>query len=154
MPEVSLRPLTAADLPEVFRWQSDPEAIAVAVVFPRDWPTFERHFLAAIADPRVRARGILFGETLVGTISCFVREQKPMVGYWIDRAFWGRGIASQALALLLAEEPRRPLFAQAARSNTGSVRVLEHGGFVCTKEEWAEATERYPACVEAHFVLA
>ena len=48
---------------------------------------------------------------------------------------------------------KRPLHARAARSNAGSIRVLEKCGFVLTGFEWSEETERFPACEEAIFVL-
>jgi RimJ/RimL family protein N-acetyltransferase len=51
------------------------------------------------------------------------------VGYWIGKAYWGKGIATAALAEFLAVEPTRPLYAHVARHNLGSVRVLEKCGF-------------------------
>jgi len=51
------------------------------------------------------------------------------VTYWIDRAYWGRGIATAALRALLAAAPERPLYARAAADNAGSLRVLEKCGF-------------------------
>jgi RimJ/RimL family protein N-acetyltransferase len=65
---------------------------------------------------------ILVGEELVGTISCFPMDGQDHVGYWIDRAYWGRGIASRALQLLLREVAKRPLVATAATSNGASIR--------------------------------
>jgi len=49
--------------------------------------------------------------------------------FWIDRAAWGRGIASRALELLLDLVPARPLYARAASDNAGSLRVLQKSGF-------------------------
>jgi RimJ/RimL family protein N-acetyltransferase len=51
------------------------------------------------------------------------------VTYWVDRAQWGRGIASAALGILLAETAERPIYARAASDNVGSLRVLEKAGF-------------------------
>jgi RimJ/RimL family protein N-acetyltransferase len=56
-------------------------------------------------------------------------DGKTEVTYWIDRSAWGRGIASQALALLLDLVPDRPLYAGAASDNLGSLKVLEKAGF-------------------------
>ena len=44
-------------------------------------------------------------------------------------AQWGRGIASAALQILLAETAERPVYARAASDNAGSLRVLERAGF-------------------------
>ena len=52
-----------------------------------------------------------------------------MVTYWIDRAVWGRGIASRAIALFLEVVQSRPLYARAASDNVGSLRVLHKAGF-------------------------
>jgi RimJ/RimL family protein N-acetyltransferase len=60
---------------------------------------------------------------------CFERAGKREVGYWLGSAYWGRGIATAALAALLREVTGRPLYAYVARSNVGSIRVLEKCGF-------------------------
>ena len=41
----------------------------------------------------------------------------------------GKGIASAALQILLAETAERPMYARAASDNVGSLRVLEKAGF-------------------------
>ncbi|MCB0662863.1 MAG: GNAT family N-acetyltransferase, partial [Saprospiraceae bacterium] len=50
--------------------------------------------------------------------------------YWIDRAYWGQGIASKALATFLTLEPTRPLYGRVAFDNMGSQKVLEKCGFI------------------------
>ena len=47
----------------------------------------------------------------------------------IGREYWGRGVATQALALLVDEVSIRPLYAHVAVHNVGSIRVLEKCGF-------------------------
>jgi RimJ/RimL family protein N-acetyltransferase len=64
------------------------------------------------------------------------------VTYWIDRAYWGQGIATQALRALLAEVPERPLYARAASDNAGSLRVLEKCGFRVVAAARGYATAR------------
>ena len=51
------------------------------------------------------------------------------IGYWLGREYWGRGIGTKALALFLDREKARPLYADPAVGNTGSVRLLEKSGF-------------------------
>ena len=51
------------------------------------------------------------------------------VGYWIDRAHWGKGVATTALSRFLEIERTRPLHAHAAKHNAGSIRVLQERGF-------------------------
>ncbi len=54
---------------------------------------------------------------------------KPHVGYWIGKPYWGKGIATKALAAFLRQVQIRPLYALAATHNRASIRVLEKCGF-------------------------
>ena len=58
-----------------------------------------------------------------------------LVGYWIGREFWGRGIASAALVQFLDYETTRPLAARVAKHNPASIRVLRKAGFASVGEE-------------------
>ena len=89
-------------------------------------------------DPRQRRgqkKTILFEGEVAGNVLIFERGGKRLVGYWIGREFWGKGLASKGLAELLAEETTRPLYAYAATSNVGSMRVLEKCGFTLVGRE-------------------
>ncbi len=61
-------------------------------------------------------------------------DGQQIVSYWIERSFWGKGIASRALALMLQRMPKpmkeKPVFARVADGNPASVRVLEKLGFI------------------------
>ena len=73
---------------------------------------------------------ITVGGVFAGTIGSYVNEGGDAeVTYWIDRLLWGRGVASNALQLLLAELPTRPIHARVAADNVASQRVLEKAGF-------------------------
>lgn len=57
------------------------------------------------------------------------------VGYWLGEAYWGRGIATEAL-LAVTEHAFKEfnllrLYALAFTENTASARVLEKAGYVC-----------------------
>ena len=57
-----------------------------------------------------------------------------MIGYWLGKRFWGRGLASDALRTLTAHalatlRPRR-LWANVMAANAASARVLEKAGYV------------------------
>jgi RimJ/RimL family protein N-acetyltransferase len=52
------------------------------------------------------------------------------VTYWIDRERWGQGIASAALAAMLALDPTRPLIGRTASANLGSAAVMRNAGLV------------------------
>lgn len=150
---IRLRPIEPGDLPWVYELQLDPESNRMAVTIPRTGEAFDAHWAKVLADPRVTARVILVGEERVGTVACFQRDGQDRVGYWIDKAYWGRGIASRALHLLLQEDARRPLFATAATSNGASLRVLQKCGFVIERIHRAPADDRHPECEEAVLVL-
>ncbi|MFI4871480.1 MAG: GNAT family N-acetyltransferase [Phycisphaerales bacterium JB061] len=150
---IKLREVVPGDLPTIYAYQLDPEANRMAVARPRSRDDFRSHWEQSLDDPKVVARVIVADGEVVGHISCFEMDGRENVGYWVDRAHWGKGIASRALALFLGVVERRPLHARAARSNAGSIRVLEKCGFVLTGYEWSEETERFPACEEAVFEL-
>ena len=150
---VRLRPVTRDDFPALYEHQIDPAACEMAAVRPRTPEDFETRWSENIADPTITARVIEADGKLVGSISCFEIEGEKQVGYWIDRAHWGRGIATRALGLFLGVVPDRPLNARVATANAGSLRVLERCGFVETKREWCPEEPRYPACEVAFLIL-
>jgi ribosomal-protein-alanine N-acetyltransferase len=62
------------------------------------------------------------------------RAGNVMVGYWLGKPFWGRGIATYALRALTAHalatlRPRR-MWALVMGANAPSARVLEKAGYV------------------------
>lgn len=60
----------------------------------------------------------------------FVVEGDTEITYWIDRNFWGQGIATRALKEFLAIETTRPIFGRVAFDNFGSQKVLKKCGFI------------------------
>jgi RimJ/RimL family protein N-acetyltransferase len=137
----------------MYNMQLDPESNLMAVTIPRAREEFGLHWAKALDEPGITARAVLVSGALVGYISCFPIDGRDHVGYWIDRAYWGLGIASRALQLMLAEITNRPLFATAATSNRASLRVLQKNGFVVELVRHSPGSERYPECEEAVLVL-
>jgi RimJ/RimL family protein N-acetyltransferase len=129
---VILRPVHESDLDALFRQWSDPESVRMAAFTsedPDDRQRFDAHMARVMESPENTLRAITWEGELVGSISSFVVEGQTEVTYWIDRAAWGRGIASRALSLFLEVVRIRPLYARAASDNAGSLRVLEKTGF-------------------------
>ncbi len=129
--EVVLRTVHDSDLPVFFRQMNDPEAVWMAAFGPED-PADRAAFDTRWA--RIRAssavpRTILADGDVVGSAAVYGEPGEREVTYWVDRAYWGRGVATAALRALLAEVTERPLYARAAADNTGSLRVLEKCGF-------------------------
>ena len=150
---VRLRPVQPDDLPRMYEMQLDPNSNRMAVTIPRTRETFDAHWAKALDDPGNTTRAVLLDGVMVGYISSFPMDGQDHVGYWIDRANWGMGIASRALHLLLGEVATRPLVATAATSNGASLRVLQKCGFVVEEIRLSPASDRYPECEEAVLVL-
>ncbi len=132
---IRLRPVVDDDLSTFYEQQLDPEATEMAVFPARAREPFMAHWKKIMADDSVTLRTILFGGKVAGNIVCFVQSGEREVGYWIGREYWGQGIATEALRLLLDEIRSRPLYAHVAKSNVASRRVLEKCGFTVLRED-------------------
>jgi RimJ/RimL family protein N-acetyltransferase len=137
--DVRLREVRPEDLPILFEHQRDPEAARVAAFPSRDREAFLAHWTRILADPGVTARTILCQGAVAGNILSFQKSGRTLVGYWIGRQLWGKGVATRALSLFLLQVSTRPLFAHVARGNLASIRVLEKCGFKIHAEDRASA---------------
>jgi RimJ/RimL family protein N-acetyltransferase len=130
---LSLRTVLEADLPVLFSYQSDPDAQAMAAFTakdPTDRQAFMMHWHRILADPRVVARTIIVDGQVVGSVLSYQDAGHPEVSYWLGKNYWGKGLATRALTEFLAQvNPTRPIYARAAKDNSGSLRVLEKCGF-------------------------
>ena len=127
--EVRLRAVTEDDLPVFYEHQADPVAYRMAAFTPRERDAFMTHWGSILRDASGVERTIELDGTVVGNVLLFTFEGRREVGYWVGREFWGRGIATRALAALLAEVSERPIYAGVAETNVASIRVLEKCGF-------------------------
>ncbi|MGR4851411.1 GNAT family N-acetyltransferase [Streptomyces sp. LARHCF252] len=128
---VELRDVHDSDLPVFFRQMNDPEALHMAAFTPEDpadRDAFDAHW-ARIRSSSAVIRTVLADGDVVGSASVYGEPGEREVTYWIDRAYWGKGIATDALRALVTEVDERPLYARAASDNVGSLRVLEKCGF-------------------------
>lgn len=135
--EVRLRDVTEDDLPIFYEQQADPEANAMAAFPARDREAFTEHWLKVLADDSVSKKTVLFDGHVAGNIVRFEQSGQPLVGYWIGRSYWGKGIATRALSEFLGQVAARPLYARVAKHNVASIRVLEKCGFTVAGEERA-----------------
>jgi RimJ/RimL family protein N-acetyltransferase len=142
---VSLRDVTEADLPLFFEHQRDPVATEMAAFPARERAPFLAHWATILADPALAKQTILVDGQVAGNIGSWEQDGQREVGYWLDRAYWGRGVATQALALFLRQVTARPLYAYVAQHNIGSRRVLEKCGFTLAGENDAEFILVLPA---------
>ena len=131
--------MTEADLPVFFEFERDPVANEMAAFPARDREAFMEHWTVNIlGNDAGRKRTILLDGEVVGNMLSWEQSGDTLVGYWIGREYWGRGVASRALALFLVEVDERPLHAFVAAHNAGSIRVLERCGFRIVRAQTIE----------------
>jgi RimJ/RimL family protein N-acetyltransferase len=138
---VQLRDVQEADLLILYEHQRDPVANQMAAFPARDRDAFVAHWAKIRVDPTTMSKAILFDGRVAGWIGSFERGGERLVGYWIGRDYWGKGIASRALAEFLQYDTTRPLRARVAKHNVASVRVLQKCGFsICGEDKTAAET--------------
>ena len=128
--EVRLRNVEPDDLPIFYEQQLDPDATRMAAFPARDRASFDAHWEKNIlGNPDAIAQTILVDGGVAGNIGSWTQEGIRLVGYWIGKEDWGRGVATRALFAFLQQVTYRPLHAHVVKHNVGSIRVLEKCGF-------------------------
>lgn len=153
---VALRDTVKSDLETFFEQQLDPEAnrmTAFTSKNPYDRRAFDAHWAQIFADARIVIKTILANDRLAGYILHHPWFGEPEVTYWLGRDFWGKGIASAALAEFVRHEKIRPLYGRVARDNIASRRVLENSGFVRFGEDRGFSNARGEEVEELIYVL-
>jgi len=126
-----LRDVLEADLPIFFEHQQDADARRMAASPGREWEAFVAHWRTKVlAEPSSRVKTVVSNGRVAGYVSSWERDGDRLIAYWLGKEYWGRGIATAAVAeFLMVHELKRPLHAYVARANVGSIRVLEKSGF-------------------------
>jgi len=151
--EVRLRTVEDQDLDVFFEHQADPEATEMAAFPARDRDQFAGHWAKIRADDTMVQRTIVADGTVAGNIGSWEQDGQRLLGYWIGREHWGRGIATEALAQFVGQVTVRPLYAHVAVHNIGSIRVLEKCGFQRDRVQEARAPAPDDDVEEFIFVL-
>lgn len=137
--EVRLRNVEPDDLPIFYEQQRDPDATRMAAFPARDRAAFDAHWATnVLGNPAAVNQTILVNGQVAGNIGSWPQDGLRLVGYWIGKEHWGKGVATRALGALLHLVTERPLHAHVARHNVGSIRVLEKCGFGLEREESVE----------------
>ncbi|HRE39771.1 MAG TPA: GNAT family N-acetyltransferase [Ignavibacteria bacterium] len=121
------------DLDVLFEIQSDEKGIYLAAFTPKnphDKTAFIEKYKKLLSDPTINMRTIIVDDLIIGSISKFIMEDESEITYWIDRKYWGMGVATYTLKSFLEIEETRPIFGRVAFDNIGSQKVLEKNGFV------------------------
>ena len=142
-----LRDVREADLAVLFEHQREPEATEMALFPARDRDAFDAHWRRVLADDAVTKKTIVHEGRVAGNVLSWEQDGRRLIGYWVGKEFWGKGLATQALTEFVDELETRPLHAWVATTNVGSVRVLEKCGFVRTGSR-ANFDERWGRRIE------
>lgn len=132
MGHIELRDIDEDDLDAVFEMMCDPEAVeraAFTVNPPDDRAAFDAWIAGLRATPDATLLVVTERGGFAGVVSAVTVDGDREVSFWIKRPSWGRGIATEALRLLISHEPERPLYARAAAHNAAAVAVLRQNGF-------------------------
>ena len=131
--KIILRKTEISDLEHFFTFQLDQEANYLAAFTAKD-PTDKTAYLQKYSkfldDPTINNRTIIVDNIIAGSIAKFEMHGEAEITYWIDKKYWGKGIATKALQYFLTIENSRPIFARTAFDNLGSQKVLEKCGFI------------------------
>ena len=97
---IILRKTEIADLEFFFIFQLDNEANYLAAFTSKD-PTDKTAYLQKYSkflnDPTINMQTIIVKNSIAGSIAKFEMEGQAEVTYWIDKKFWGKGVATKAL---------------------------------------------------------
>ena len=139
--DTRLRDVQRDDLAIIFEQQLDADATRMAGFPSRDRTAFDAHWASNIlGNPMAVAQTVLLDGKVAGYIGSWQQDGIRLVGYWIGKEYWGKGVATEALARCLCIVTARPLHAHVAKHNLASIRVLEKCGFRLEREEDLEVS--------------
>jgi ribosomal-protein-alanine N-acetyltransferase len=130
--EIILRKTEIIDLEYFFIFQLDNEANYLAAFTsedPTDKTAYLQKYIKLLNDRTINMQTIIVENTIAGSVAKFEMKGEAEVTYWIDKKFWGKGVATKALKNLLKNENTRPIFGRVAFDNFGSQKVLEKCNF-------------------------
>jgi ribosomal-protein-alanine N-acetyltransferase len=94
-------------------------------------------WLDSCLEQNCSPHAILLENDIVGCISYWPTDNKIEIGYWVGRQYWGKGICTRAIKLLMGQDqfPKgKVIVAEVAAENTASKKVLLNCGFSLTKK--------------------
>jgi RimJ/RimL family protein N-acetyltransferase len=137
----SLRPWKKSDLPDLIRYANNPNIAANLVdQFPHPYTESDaRVFISrTLEQHHVQMLAITLEEKAIGGIGLHpmadIFRMNAELGYWLAEPFWGQGIMTEAIRLMVAHGfAHKPdiqrIFARPFGSNFASQRALEKAGF-------------------------
>jgi len=121
--EVRLRGVEDQDLDVFFDHQVDPKATEMAAFPARDKDQFAAHWAKIRADDTTVVRTIVADGRVAGNIGSWQQNGQRLLGYWVGREHWGRGVATAALTRFVDEvSTRLPARSRAGGEGAGTRR--------------------------------
>lgn len=140
-----LRPWDPSDAPDLYLLASDPEVGPRAGWAPHSSVEESRTIISSLFSNSttwavvLRQSGTLVGAIGYGSsVTCLLpcRSGEPIVGYWIGKEFWNRGICTEALQTVVhyarTQTSLTSLLCGHFTDNPASGRVMQKCGFVPT----------------------
>lgn len=139
--DVTLRELTAADLPKLAEYSNNRKvADNLRDAFPHPYSIEDAERFLAMANDRepktifaIEYNGEYCGNTSL-TVGTDVYRKNAEIAYFVAEPFWGKGIATRVVKLITAWGFRQldivRIYAGVFSFNNASQRVLEKCGFV------------------------
>ena len=150
---ILLRPWQDSDAPTLYQYASDPDIGSRAGWAPHQSEEESLQIIRTVFRNDTTWAIVLKEDVShpIGAIgygsSCDcalpARANEPTVGYWIAKPFWGRGICTEALQIVIEHARRHfvhSLISGHFRDNPASGRVMEKCGFHPTGEVCFDAT--------------
>ena len=135
----TLRPLRRSDAGLMSLYTADKRLAEGTRTIPHPLPpgATEAYIARSLAEKRPEDVWVMDGSAhglaeVLGVVSLSHMERaQSEIKYWVAPAFWNTGLASEAVAAMVAANPHkaRTLFAEVFQDNTGSARVLTNCGF-------------------------
>lgn len=123
---MTLRPMTMADAEKMLEWKNYPETRQFAIKTPDEvkledhlkWLEKNLQYFWTITDGNRNTHPLLYGA---------VRVVDGEISIWIDRQFWGQGIATWAIK----QAARKGAYiAKIVEGNLGSMRAFIKSGYI------------------------
>lgn len=139
---INLRKMKRSDARSIYRHANDME-IARYTKLPYPYRLRNaKEFIRKTHNRFIERKGYNFGiewketETIIGVMSFITVDhlnKNAEIGYWVGREFWGKGIAREAINLILRFGFKRlklkRVFALVMHPNVRSFKLLESCGF-------------------------
>lgn len=154
---ITLTPTEKNELETFFQFQLDEEAKHLAAFTAKDSTNknaYIEKYARHLADPTINMQTIWVNNIIAGSLAKFVLGSDAEITYWIDKKFWGQGVAKTALNDFLKFEKTRPIFGRVAFDNYGSQKVLEYCGFIKIGQDKGFANARLAEIEEFIYKLS